>query len=260
MNIWKRNTDNDAVKQYLLGNLSESAREKLERRVLNETEVNEEVQASEDELIDQYLGGKLNAEERKQFETYFLLPQERQRKLRFGRTLRRYLDLLPGAKANQDLNKSSLVWLKRLEPRFALAGSLVLVSLAVLATLWLVNNRRVDNGQTLAITLQPGSSRANEGSIQRLQVPASYRSVEVQLEMASNEYPVYEVELLREHQSLNTYKSLHAQNKDGHLDLVLVIPAELLEVGDYTFKVSGASNAGQIEYKDQYQLRVIPAR
>ena len=87
MKIWKRNTDSDEVRQYLLGNLSESARERLDRRVLDETGVNDEVQAKEDELIDQYLGGKLNAEERKRFESFFLLPKERQQKLRFAKTL-----------------------------------------------------------------------------------------------------------------------------------------------------------------------------
>jgi len=83
--------------------------------------------------------------------------------------------------------------------------------------------------------------------------------VEVQLEMGSNEYPRYEVEFLKERQSISTYKSLEAQNKNGRLLLVLVIPAQLLEPGDYTFKLSGATNSGQIEYQDEYQLRVIPS-
>ena len=260
MKIWKRNTDSDEVRQYLLGNLSESARERLERRVLDETGVNDEVQAKEDELIDQYLGGKLNAEERKRFESFFLLPKERQQKLRFAKTLHKYLDSLPSIKADQETGKSRFRWL---EPRPVLVTSLLVICLSVLAALWWVNYRRVttsSNGQTLAITLDPGSSRASDGRIQRIEVPAAYGSVEVQLEMGSNEYRLYEVELLRERQLLNTYKSLQAQNKNGRLVLVLVIPAQLLEPGDYTFRLNGTTNSGQIEYKDQYQLRVTPAR
>jgi len=260
MKIWKRNTDSDEVRQYLLGNLSESARERLDRRVLDETGVNDEVQAKEDELIDQYLAGKLNADERKRFESFFLLPKERQTKLRFGRTLRKYLNSLPSVKADQETGKSRFSWLK---PQPVLIASLLVICLSVLGALWWVNHRRVTtglNGQSLAITLDPGSSRANDRRTQRIEVPAAYGSVEVQLEMGSNEYRLYEVEFLRERQLLNTYKSLQVQNKNGRLVLVLVIPAQLLEPGDYTFSVSGTTNSGQIEYKDQYQLRVTPTR
>src|SRR6185369_1812992 len=259
MKIWKRNTESDEVRQYLLGNLSESARERLERRVIDETGVNDEVQAKEDELIDQYLAGKLNAEERKRFESFFLLPKERQQKLRFGRTLRKYLDSLSSVKEDQETGKSRFSWLK---PQPVLISSLLVICLSVLGALWWVNHRRVTtglNGQTLAITLDPGSSRANDGRTKRIEVPAGYGSVEVQLEMGSNEYRLYEVELLRERQLRNTYKSLQAQNKNGRLVLVLVIPAQLLEPGDYTFRLGGTTNSGQTEYKDQYQLRVIPA-
>jgi hypothetical protein len=260
MKIWKRNTDSDEVRQYLLGNLSESAKERLERRVLDETGVNDEVQAKEDELIDQYVAGRLSAEERKQFESFFLLPKERQQKLRFGRTLRKYFDSLPSVKADQETGKSRFRWLK---PQPVLMASILVICLLVLGALWWVNQRRVTtglNGQTLAITLDPGSSRANDGRTQRIEVPAAYGSVEVQLEMGSNEYRLYEVEFLRERQLLNTYKSLQVHNKNGRMVLVLVIPAQLLEPGDYTFRVSGTNNSGQIEYKDQYQLRVTPTR
>ena len=257
MKIWKRNTDSDDVRQYLLGNLSESARERLERRVLVETGVNDEVQAKEDELIDQYLGGRLNAEERKRFESFFLLPKERQQKLRFGRTLRKYLDSLPTVKTDRETGKSRFRWL---EPRPVLVASLLVILLSVLGAFWWVNQTTGLNGQTLAITLDPGSSRANDGRTQRIEVPAAYGAVEVQLEIGSNEYRLYEVALLRERQLLNTYKSLQAQNKNGRLVVALVIPAQLLEPGDYTFRLSGTTNSGQIEYKDQYQLRVTPAR
>jgi len=260
MKIWKRNTNSDEVRQYLLGNLTESARERLERRVLDETGVNDEVQAKEDELIDHYLGGRLNAEERKRFESFFLVPKERQQKLRFGRTLQKYLDSLPSVEADQGTGKSKFRWLA---PRPVLVVSLLVICLSLLGALWWVNHRGVTtglNGQTLAITLDPGSSRANDGRTQRIEVPAAYGAVEVQLEMASNQYRLYEVELLRERQLLNSYKSLQAQNKNGRLVMVLVIPAQLLEAGDYTFRLSGTNSSGQTEYKDQYQLRVTPTR
>jgi hypothetical protein len=261
MKIWKRTTEKNEVKQYLLGNLPEKSRERLERRVLNEAEINEEVLAAEDELIDQYLVGRLDAEERRQFESYFLLPNERRRKLRFGRTLRAYLDSVAATGANQDVANGTLVRLRWLTIRPVLAASLFLIiCFGVLGTVWLINHARTGNNRILAITLDPGSSRASGGKIQRIEMPASYDAVEVQLEMGSNEYGSYEVELLRERQSVTSYKSLHVQNKAGRSVLVVVIPANVLSPGDYALKLSGATNSGQIEFKDEYQLRVLPAR
>ena len=264
MKIWKRNTENDEVRQYLLGNLSDSARERIERRVLNEAEINEELQATEDELIDQYLSHRLDSREREQFETHFLVPRERQRKLRFGRTLRFYLGSLPVA-SHQGLRGSNTAYFtpfKLFAQRPVVIASIVFaVALGVLGVYWLVSHRpaRV-TGATLAITLAPGSYRSNGERIKRIEVPVSYSSVEIRLEMGTNEYPTYQVELLREHQSLNTYKKLQAQQNDGAYLLPLGIPANMLVPGDYTLKLSGVTNSGQTEFKEQYLFRVIPVR
>jgi hypothetical protein len=192
------------------------------------------------------------------------VPQERQQKLRFGKTLVRYLDSLPSTKTSQDVTKSSWVRFLWPGPRPVLVASLLLViGLGVLGGFWLVNHKRAGSsttGQTLAITLDPGSSRANGEKIQRIEVPASYDWVQIQLEIGSNEYSVYKVELLRERQSLASYNSIRPENKEGRVVLPVLIPANTLVPGDYTFKLSGTTNSGQTEYKDQYQLRVTPAR
>ena len=264
MKIWKRNTENDAVRQYLLGNLSDSAREKIERRVLNESEIDQELQATEDELIDQYLGHRLDAKERDQFETHFLSAQERQRKLRFGRTLRSYIHSLPVVTSHQDVSRSRVGYVsqfKLLAQRPVVIGSILFaVALIVFSGYWLISRSPARVGQTLAITLAPGSSRANGETIKRIAAPASYASVEAQLEMGTNEYTAYEVELSRERSSLNTYRALQAKQKDGRYILSVVIQAEILQPGDYTLKLSGITNSGQTELKGEYLFRVTPAR
>jgi hypothetical protein len=260
--IWKRNIENDEVRQYLLGNLPESARERLERRVLNEAEISEELLATEDQLIDQYIGNKLDAQERQRFESYFLLPRERQKKLQFGRTLRTYLDSLPAVTRSK--NRSNLAHFSWLAQRPIFVGSFVLaICLGLLGAFWVMRNIRTGTtvtGKTLAIALTPGSSRAEGEKTQRIDAPVTYGSVEVQLEMGTSEYTSYQVELWRERQSITTYTSLHAQKKDGRFVLPLIIAANVLEPGDYTFKLSGTTNAGLTEYKDQYQLRVTASR
>jgi hypothetical protein len=49
--------------------------------------------AAEDDLIDDFLAGKLNARERKQFMQRFLASPERKRKLQFGDALKRFVEM-----------------------------------------------------------------------------------------------------------------------------------------------------------------------
>jgi anti-sigma-K factor RskA len=93
--MMSQTNSHNEIRQYLLGSLSEEARERVEVRLLTEEEVYPELLAWEDELIDQYVNQGLSGEERKQFEAHFLCDPERQRKIRFARTLQKYIDARP---------------------------------------------------------------------------------------------------------------------------------------------------------------------
>ena len=58
--------------QYLLGELSDSARQQLEEAYFAEDELFERYLAVKDDLIDSYSRGELSAEQRRQFEQHFL--------------------------------------------------------------------------------------------------------------------------------------------------------------------------------------------
>src|SRR5437867_6219130 len=102
MNFLKRNSDGDDLRRYLLGSLAEKLRKPLEQRVLTDSRFYEELLATEDDLVDEYLAGQLNEQERLQFESHFSILEERQRKVRFGRTLRDYLDSFPVADPQEE--------------------------------------------------------------------------------------------------------------------------------------------------------------
>lgn len=66
--------------QYLLGELSTTDRENIERQYFVYQEVWEALNEAEDDLIDSYVYGRLSPHEREQFERYFLaFPQKRKR-------------------------------------------------------------------------------------------------------------------------------------------------------------------------------------
>lgn len=79
----------ERLRSYLLGQLADDAREEVEKDLLASDELFEELLVVEDEIIDEYLAGKLN--DGAAFENHFLATPERHEKLRFGRAFNRYL-------------------------------------------------------------------------------------------------------------------------------------------------------------------------
>src|SRR5215831_19592056 len=82
--------DDVTLKKYLLGDLTLSEQEAIDRWILTEDSADELLLAHEDELIEQALSGELQGHDLFLFNKYFLAAPERQRKLKFTRSLRDY--------------------------------------------------------------------------------------------------------------------------------------------------------------------------
>lgn len=232
---------------------------------------NDELVATEDDLIDQYLSQQLSDQERRQFEAHFAITEDRQRKIRFGRIFKGYLDSLPVARSQEEHQRTNraAVWVNNLD-RFGVFGAWsgrvpVLVATLVIALFagtlaaWFVYQRqnRVA-GQAVVITLVPGSLRSLEATTQRLKQPPPNSTVQIQLKLTTNEYRTYQVELFSENKSVTTSKPLQAQDSEGHLIVQFAVNSALLGAGDYQCKLSGISDSGQAEFKDSYGFRVNP--
>src|ERR1044072_1838145 len=89
MTLYSEN--NNELRQYLLGDLTEEARRRVEQRLLTEPDFLEELLAGEEELIDDYVGNELSDDERLKFERHFLCTKERRQQLSFARALSRYV-------------------------------------------------------------------------------------------------------------------------------------------------------------------------
>ena len=79
------------VREYLLGFLSERDSDQIETWLFSDGDFEPFVDLIEDEIIDDYLDGRLPAKERRAVERFFLRPPERRHKLSFARGLRRHL-------------------------------------------------------------------------------------------------------------------------------------------------------------------------
>ncbi len=88
----RENNEQNAIRRYLLEQLTDSERAAFELRLLSEEGLSEEVEIVEDELIDEYLASGLSSADRSRFNEVFLSTPERERKLQAGEAMRRYFD------------------------------------------------------------------------------------------------------------------------------------------------------------------------
>ncbi len=84
--------DERVLKQYLLGDLPDEQQRRLEERLMTESAYFEELQMTEDELVDEYVREGLSGRETDRFDHHFLCTPERQEKLRFANALRSYVE------------------------------------------------------------------------------------------------------------------------------------------------------------------------
>jgi hypothetical protein len=77
----------DLPMRYLLGQLSESEQERIEQTYLADESWQERLAVAEDDLIDDYVRGRLGASDRTAFESHFLNSPRRHERVAFARAL-----------------------------------------------------------------------------------------------------------------------------------------------------------------------------
>ena len=81
--------NNQWMRQFLLGDLTEEKREEVEQLVLSESDTREKLSMAEDDLIEDYLEGSLTEEDSQKFLNQFLAIPHQRNKLRLAKSLRR---------------------------------------------------------------------------------------------------------------------------------------------------------------------------
>ena len=270
--------EQETIRRYLLGQAPPEDSSKVEERLLTDGEFYQELLIVEDELIDQYLSGELSEPDRKSFEPHFLLLPERQQKLRFARSLKKYVSSVGTAQPHQSIatNESPEVATAVAEPLLKkrpffsflpFGNPIVSYALAMLLIVggasWLVSkNWRTpaprEPGRVLAVVLTPGLTRGN-GEIKKIALPSGTDTVELQLQIASaDQYQSYRA-LLQTTEAVEKHKAdnLKATTIGTSVVVPLRITAELLTRGDYYVKLSGLTPSGEYEDVGRYSFRVV---
>jgi len=256
--------DKQEVRSYLLGVLDADRKTQLEERILSTPETYEELLLVEEELIDEYVAGGLSETERQQFETHFLITAERQKNLRFGQLLKRYVNsnlaaaAIPhvenSAPAKKSLTFSTLPAAGRPMMVFGVAG-VVLLSVALLC--WLGYRRppslrlaQPSVEPVVVVTLAPAAAP-------RVNVPPKGYDLKLELELANPSFRNYKSELFRENKSVQTHGELRMEPKGKQYIVPVTITGEVLSPGDYELKLSGVSESGANEFIEKYSFHVI---
>jgi hypothetical protein len=225
--------DQSTIRQYLLGQLTPELQQTVEERLLIEDDLLEELEVDEDELIDEYLTQKLNAEERDCFERHFMATAEREQKLRFARTLKRYVT----ASGKQDISPppvSSAIWNKQ---NWALRAIAAVVLIGIMAgVLWVYRSRTFSPPTFSTITLTISSNNRAEGvrsTVVKLPLPADGLRIVLRLPEGETQTSRYHVRLTDEKGEI---KGLESTRQDAQ-SISVVIPAANLQRGRYALQL-----------------------
>lgn len=140
--------DEKQAVRFLLGDLSEESRLKLEERFFKEDRFYEQLLAIQEELADDYVQDKLTASERAQFEKHFLISARRRERVEFAAAFSQAL--LSGHERRAPAPPSNAPWWESLQafvrPQSARMafGSAVAALVLLVGAAWLfVENRRL---------------------------------------------------------------------------------------------------------------------
>lgn len=270
-----------ALRQFLLGNVDEEERERLESLFVTDSVARERILAAEQDLIDDYLDGSLSSAEKQRFiERYADTPTQK-RTLRIARTIKDWATAQGNVSRPVVPERRSLwnrlrdgIWLK---PSVAIpiAASAMIAIIAV--SLWL-NSRIERRNQQLAIQEEvvhlndPNRLREVPQKMSSLELrPGSLRSTDAQNELVigpdtevaelrllwirKEQYPRYRAILKRVGGNDSvTISDLQAEN-DGRV-IRLRLPDQLFTRGNYKVELIGIQANGTNGDSDEYHFNV----
>lgn len=242
----------ERIRRYLLGQLSDGAREEFEQELLVDEKLFEELLVVEVELNDDYLMGELSRNERVQFEQHFLAAPERQEKLRFARALSRYVTV-----ASQRERTVGNFWTVSKSSRTLLFRVAAAFAVVILIAGMLVLRHRSSSPETFAIlNLTISQSTRGEGpQAPKVTLPLGKDALKIVLRLPDQSLTAgrYRVELESDD---GQNKSLEAIAHDGQ-SITVVIPAGELKRGSYSLKVfTVRADGGEQRISGNYSFTV----
>lgn len=266
--------EKEDIVRYLLGTSTSERMENIEQRILLDDDFHQEVKIAEEELLDQYISGKLTATDRQLFETNFLSSSLRQQKLRFALALKRRC-------AAGEPSLSFFVGWPRSIYAYASVVLMVIVAVFISINYRLTKQLQQENVHISALTKEletahqhdSGTAAAGWGpqdalvltsllpagtrgeGLQEISVPSGVRAVQFSLPAPADFRSETLVDLLNDNnQVIMTLSGVHPQRIDDKQVFIVTFPRDYLRSGNYFLKIRGSSS-GQIQHQYSFKVR-----
>jgi hypothetical protein len=230
----------EELRLWLLGLLPEQESRSMEERLITDSELYEEVFIVEEELIDDYIAGRLSADERSAFESYFMNSPERQEQFRIANALRVYIG---DAKETE-----SPVAVKSRWPFASMA--LAAAAVVIVALVWLaVTLQPARTGKSLGVVLTPGGQTREGGTVQRITIPPDVDTLDLDLKLTRNDFQKYRATLLNADGG-----AIQINDNLSGPTLRVSVRTKQTPPGEYQLKVDGLNSNETFESADSYRF------
>jgi hypothetical protein len=238
--------EKNEVKLYLLGQLDQSAAERLELRLLTDAAFGEEFDVIVNEITDGYVGNELRAGDRKRVQQYFLRSTERQNKLRFASELleRAAIERAPASVVQAEpgmLERVRAFWGNMaLLTRFATTFAAIVIVAGVLL-LTVPGTRTSETYAVVNLTIS-NSERASGSEIKQVRLEPGSPGIQIELALPHQipQSKNYRVELLAEKQASRNLRI----EQQTEAKLVVVVPANEMGPGSYFVRLYATNPDG----------------
>jgi hypothetical protein len=273
------------IRQYLLGELNEDQREQLEQRVITDRDYKEEVQITEEELLEDFLGGALPSHERELFLKRYTASPDQLRKVQIAKALNKYSAIHPTAPGS---GPSETTWIKSLLKffykrdrfsQFALASvPLLLIAAGCFFIYWSISRddttnyaalmqlngpesevMQPDDAAVVSVTLSSLLLRGS-GEIKTVTITKQTQTVQFRLADPSGGTNVF-LAVLKDSDGAEafTLEDLRSRRLGQLSVLVLQIPAKMLQPQEYQLEISEKKPDGTYANPATYSFQVQKA-
>jgi len=282
--------DRGLVREYLLGRLDDKneLEEQLSREICVNDDLSEMVESIEEEIIEDFLDGALDAADKGAVDGYFLRPPERKEKLRFARILRHHLDnprtgTFGSANVRPESNNYSSTHFGHFHLRnYGQLAALVLLTVAGLIYIsdirknqarleaqlaqereWsatVAKEAQVSQASMVALTLVSDRSRGDRTQIPNIEIKPSAQRIVVEIALPGRSPGPFDVilEARGKNQPIWTARLLPLVSASGDARLVFDIPVQGVASDVYSFVVSSSlPGSGRPKH---YDFRITVAK
>jgi|SRR5919107_5941050 hypothetical protein len=289
----EENEDKMLIRRFLLGELGEEERQRVEELCMVDGDYRESVLIVESELIEDYLERSLSEHEGRRFTERFLSSPAHRRKVQVLRAAKRYAAVEVASHSPPEAEESPQrrhAWHQLFEglmPRasYVYVAVAALIITVVLGGLWAARNWRagapptpeemqrlaverelaelnrrgpaLPGAHVLSLALPPVSVRGAEPS-SKVPLRDGAALVELRLLPVGDEYPLYRA-TLRKVGGVNTYTipELHAESTPDGRAVPVRIRTGLLTRGLYQLTLEGVTADGRLEGAGEYTFQAF---